>query len=486
MKGSNEIAKGYPRGSKELLGPLSSKFGPWETFDWFSTKGIDLKTEKDGRVFPTTDRASSITEILETAARKYSVDIKCGSRVTSIALTKNNDEQISSPNLSIEATGSQFIIKFVTSTTAVHDTIKNSKIENNKIENDAEEMNDSDGVRKNKKEISLVCEKVIFATGGSRVGYDMLKGLGHTLVSPLPSLFSFKIAEKTLHELSGVSVQHSRVRLVIPKEFKKGPDKHLARPQSVPLLTQKGALLITHQGLSGPAALRLSAFGAKVMAALAYKFEVEVCWIPDVTPEDLFDHLWREKERHPTRMMSKGFPQVPENILLEPNDVYTGQENYNYENEINSYNEEENIAGSNAADDSAVRGVLTKRLWNFILSRSKIPAETKWSGATKVDINTIVSELLTGRYAVTGRGMYRDEFVTCGGVPLKEVSFETMESKAVPGLHLCGEVLDIDGVTGGYNFQSAWTAGWLAGHSAAVNLLADHKSVKEEEKRVSL
>lgn len=408
-------------------------------------------------------RASSITEILETAARKYSVDIKCGSRVTSIESKKHvieigNEENSIPSDLSIETKGSQFIIKFVTSTSAVFDTMKNSKIGISQKDNDGE-ANDSDGVRKNKKEIMLLCDKVIFATGGSRVGYDMLRGLGHTLVSPLPSLFSFKIPEKTLHELSGVSVQHSRVRLVVPKEFAKGPDKHLARPQSIPLLTQKGALLITHQGLSGPAALRLSAFGAKVMAAMAYKFEVEVCWLPDVTPDDLFDHLWREKERHPTRMMSKGFPQVPETILLEPDEAYTGQESYNYENEINSITDEENVTGSNIVDNSAIRGVLTKRLWNFILSRSKIPAETKWEKATKVDINTIVSELLTGRYTVNGRGMYRDEFVTCGGVPLKEVSFETMESKMIPGLHLCGEVLDIDGVTGGYNFQSAWTAG---------------------------
>ena len=290
MKGANEIAKGYPRGSKELLGPLNAKvflmvarivdvtlllfiliyivllllslsqFGPWETFDWFTSrlpKGVELKTEDDGRVFPSTDTSTTIAETLIDAAKKYAVHIRCGARVVSI---QQQDDK--------------FAVSFVSSSQAVFDSIKKSS-----INDDETDINESSTSSPRSTTI-LTCDRLIVATGSSRGGYDMVKKLGHQIIDPLPSLFSFKIDDKFLHDLAGVSVQRSTVKLVLPKDFHKGPNKHLARPQSLPLFTQKGPLLVTHQGMSGPAVLRLSAFGARITAALKYKFEVEICWLP--------------------------------------------------------------------------------------------------------------------------------------------------------------------------------------------------------------
>lgn len=440
LKGAGEIAKGYPRGSKELLGPLNAKFGPWETFNWFTSrlpKGVELKTESDGRVFPSTDSSSTIADTLVGAAKKNNVNIRCGARVTDVHKLANQ----------------KFAVSFVSSSQAVFDSVKTSTNSNKK-----EDAGDDSGVGSKRDVSVLECDRLIFATGSSRGGYNLLRKLGHSLVDPLPSLFSFKIDDSTLRELAGVSVQHSEVRLVLPKDFNKGPHKHLVRPQSLPLLTQKGPLLITHQGLSGPAVLRLSAFSARVTAALAYKFDVEVCWLPDVSSEVLFEHLWKERERHPTRLIGKGFPSVPPSMLEDSED-----ESYTSYNEATDETDEK-------ADTN--RGALTRRLWGYILQRCGIPSDNRWEKASKADVNRLVTELLNGRYSVCGRGQYRDEFVTCGGVPLKEVSFETFESKMVPGLHLCGEVLDIDGVTGGYNFQSAWTGGWTAGNAVGNALAA--------------
>ena len=143
----------------------------------------------------------------------------------------------------------------------------------------------------------ITCDRLIVATGSSRGGYDMVKKLGHQIIDPLPSLFSFKIDDKFLHDMAGVSVQRSTVKLIIPKDFQKGPNKHLARPQSLPLFTQKGPLLVTHQGMSGPAILRLSAYGARITAALKYKFEVEICWLPGDYPT-LYIHAYPFLDRH--------------------------------------------------------------------------------------------------------------------------------------------------------------------------------------------
>ena len=178
--------------------------------------------------------------------------------------------------VSIQQQDDKFAVSFVSSSQAVFDSIKKSS-----VDEDETVINDNDTSTSSPRSTTiLTCDRLIVATGSSRGGYDMVKKLGHQIIDPLPSLFSFKIDDRFLHDLAGVSVQRSTVKLIVPKDFQKGPNKHLARPQSLPLFTQKGPLLVTHQGMSGPAVLRLSAFGARITAALKYKFEVEICWLP--------------------------------------------------------------------------------------------------------------------------------------------------------------------------------------------------------------
>ena len=167
--------------------------------------------------------------------------------------------------------------------------------------------------------------------------------------------------------------------------------------------------------------------------------------------DQLFEHLWAEKNRHPTRQMGKGFPVIPESLFLDDDEDDTYANNTSYMNEIASSDDANSVenSSSNTGIESSSRGGLTRRLWGYLLNRSGLSPENRWEKASKSDITKLVQELLYGRYLITGRGLYRDEFVTCGGVPLKEVSFDTFESKIVPGMHLCGEILDIDGVTGG-------------------------------------
>ena len=170
--------------------------------------------------------------------------------------------------------------------------------------------------------------------------------------------------------------------------------------------------------------------------------------------DQLFEHLWAEKNRHPTRQMGKGFPAIPESLFLDDDDDANNTSYMNENASTDDSNAMEDSSSNTGKDkdatmESSTRGGLTRRLWGYILTRSGLSPENRWEKASKTDITKLVQELLYGRYSVTGRGLYRDEFVTCGGVPLKEVSFDTFESKIVPGMHLCGEILDIDGVTGG-------------------------------------
>ena len=415
-----EISKGYPRGQHELLGPLSKTFGPSETKLWFENKGVQLKTEADGRVFPITDKSLTIKKALEDAAESTGiVKVCCNSKVVSVEKENVNDNR--------------FIVN----------TISMS------------------GSNNEKRQEKHYFDRVIAATGSSRQGHEMMSNLGHSIVPPVPSLFSFKINDNNLTQLSGLSTELSEVKLVIPKEFSKNNKallrfpfpficickKHflnninhlfittLYRSNLLPSLTQRGPLLITHQGLSGPGILRLSAFGARVMAAMKYEFQIDVKWIVDCTFDDMVNRLTLEREKHPTRSIGKRFPSIC-------------------------------VDGNNDGDDDD-KIILSRRLWHFIIKRAKkITPDDVWQKLGKSDIARLASEITNTRFNVKGRGLYRDEFVTAGGVSLKEINFDTMESKIVPGLFVIGELLNVDGVTGGFNFQSAWTGGWIAGNSA--------------------
>jgi len=337
------LVQAYPRGGQALLGPFH-RFQPRDTVDWFQKRGVALKTEPDGRMFPVTDQSQTIIDCLTEAARAAGVDVRRDARLLSVAR---------------EGTG--FVLAL-----------------------DAGER--------------ISCRRLLLATGSGRQGYQWAGDLGHTVVPPVPSLFSFQIADERLKGLAGISVQNGAALLA-------GTD-----------LRQAGPLLITHGGLSGPAVLKLSAWGARALHAVNYKTELRVNWL-GLHPEEVEAALRRQKTGHPRKTVGTGGPF--------------------------------DIPG---------------RLWER-LAQAADCAETRWGDLPKAALERLTRELTNGAYAVQGKYPFKDEFVTCGGVALEEVDFRTMESRKYPGLYFAGEILDVDGITGGYNFQNAWTTGYLAGRA---------------------
>lgn len=250
----------------------------------------------------------------------------------------------------------------------------------------------------------LECNSLLLATGSNPVGYKIAQKLGHTIEPPVPSLFTFNIKDEKVLKLAGVSVNPVRLRLSIPEN---------------PQLEQTGPLLITHWGFSGPAVLKLSAWGARVLHSSNYQATLYINWLPHLKPEE-----------------------VRQKLLAVKNEVA-----------------KKAIALHRGVD-------LPHRLWQYIISRAGITPEDRWAELSNKTLNQLMQELTQGQYQIKGKGVFKEEFVTCGGVNLKEVNFKTMESRLIPGLHFAGEILDIDGVTGGFNFQSAWTTGYLAGLGA--------------------
>ena len=343
-----ELVTHYPRGSAALRGPLT-RFGPRDTVAWFESRGVQLKTERDGRIFPTTDDSATIIDCLIHAARDAGVTIRT---------------KVETKNILRRASG--FSV----------------------------ELRDGE---------SLSCDKVLLATGSSAAGWRWAQALGHTIVPPVPSLFTFEIRDPKLDGLAGIAVERVCAVLV-------GTD-----------LRQTGPLLITHWGLSGPAILKLSAWGARVLHECAYRAELEINWLPDMREDALVERLANFKHERGGQLVSahSPFPELPQ------------------------------------------------RLWQSLCRASGIHDDQRWAKLSKANLLALTQELHCGRYRIQGKGQFKEEFVTCGGVHLDEVNFRTMESRVCPGLYLAGEILDIDGVTGGFNFQSAWTTGWLAGKAMA-------------------
>jgi predicted Rossmann fold flavoprotein len=254
-----------------------------------------------------------------------------------------------------------------------------------------------------KSGVKQQCDRLLLATGSNPIGYKIARELGHHIEPPVPSLFTFNIPDPKLRCLAGVSVNPVQLRL---------PDT--VKPQ----LTQTGSLLITHWGMSGPAVLKLSAWGARFLHENRYQARLLINWLPDFHQE-----------------------QVRQKILG-----------------IKSQWGQKAIA--------LHRGVeLPHRLWQYVIDRAGITTEDRWAELSNQKLNQLLQEITQGEYLITGKGVFKEEFVTCGGVNLKEVNFKTMESKLIPGLYFAGEILDIDGVTGGFNFQSAWTTAYLAGNA---------------------
>ena len=250
----------------------------------------------------------------------------------------------------------------------------------------------------------LRADRVLLATGGCRTAAlgAIATSLGHTLEPPVPSLFTFHVDVPWLRELAGVSVPDVGARVANSK------------------LRERGPLLVTHWGLSGPAILKLSAWGARELHACDYRFRLELNWLPQLSVEELRVELQQRVAEHRARLVV--------NAPIAP---------------------------------------LTARLWNALVLAAGIPASTRWAGLSKSAQHALVAQLTATLFEVSGKSLNKDEFVTCGGVKLSEVNFKTMESRICPGVFFAGETLDIDGITGGFNFQAAWTTGWIAGNAMA-------------------
>jgi len=250
----------------------------------------------------------------------------------------------------------------------------------------------------------MQCDRLLIATGSNPLGYRWAKNMGHKIDPPVPSLFTFNIRDPRLEGLAGVTVGNAQVKLGTGKSK----------------LEHTGALLITHWGISGPAILKLSAWGARFLYDLKYNSNLQINWLPKSNQEDLKQILTELKHTNPKKKIVNYCPVE-----------------------------------------------LPKRLWQSLVNYADIKPVKVWSEISKKELNKLVTEIIQGQYKITGKGVFKDEFVTCGGVSLKEINFKTMESKKCPGLYFAGEILDIDGVTGGFNFQSAWTTSWLAGQAIA-------------------
>ncbi len=346
-----QLVQNYPRGGKALRGAFS-RFQPKDTVAWFARRGVKLKTEADGRMFPVTDDSATIINCLTGAARQAGVKIKTRSPIVGV-----------------------------------------------------EKVDETFHLQLRGKSDYVVCDRLLLATGSSPVGHRVARSLGHHIEDSVPSLFTFNVSDKRLHALSGVAVDPVTVKLKV---------EALKKP-----LEQTGPLLITHWGLSGPAVLKLSAWGARLLHTQRYQGDVIINWLPMLKQEEIRTKLQQTKSMQAKKAISTFSPYSP----------------------------------------------ISKRLWQYLLTRLDIDLATTWVNISKKQINRIVLELTQGKYGVTGKGIFKDEFVTCGGVRLEDVNFKTMESRLCTGLYLAGEVLDIDGITGGFNFQSAWTTGWLAGQA---------------------
>lgn len=340
----------YPRGNRSLMGP----FNRWkveDTIAWFERHDVELKTEADGRMFPTTDDSQTIIDALTQAAHAGNIRWRTHCGVTSIQVLGDGTFELE---------------------TSTHETIK--------------------------------AEKILVATGGTRIKQARIPAqeLEHSLLEATPSLFTFKIDDPRLTDLQGVSVPHASLK--------------------VGKLTSSGPMLITHWGLSGPAVLKLSAWGARELAENDYRFTLQANWLGDFNSEQAREVLTRERTKNGARKI------------------------------FNKYCPFEGM---------------TRRLWQRLCEDAGITNDDTWAKLTKEKVRKLLENLTTAKFQVEGKSINKDEFVTCGGVPLKEVNLKTMESKHQPGLHFAGEILDIDGVTGGFNFQAAWTTGHLAGLAIA-------------------
>ena len=345
---NNELIKNYPRGERELR-QVFAQFTVTDTIEWFALRGVKLKTEADGRMFPESNSSETIINCFLSEAQKHNISIKLGEEVLSILHSKKN----------------QLIVETTQQTTAV--------------------------------------DAVICSIGGHHQlkNYEFLKKCGHTIDNLIPSLFTLNLPQSPIKELMGLSVQQGTVKVTGTKHQYTGP------------------VLITHWGLSGPAVLKLSAFAAEEFFKLNYQAGISVNWTGSLNEEEV-KHILSQHISSKALIVNSPLVDIP------------------------------------------------KRLWEYLLYKAEISTSKPWIELGKKQLQKLAQVLVNDTYEMQGKTTFKEEFVTSGGINLKEVNFKTMESKLVPHLFFCGEVLNIDGITGGFNFQNAWSTSWIAAKHCVV------------------
>ncbi len=345
-----EMIKKYPRGSN-FLKKAFHHFFTTDTIEWFKERGVELKTEADGRMFPITNSSETIVDCLMKGVNRFGIDILLNREV--IAVSKINE---------------RWLISF-----------------------------------KNGDEINA--DYVCVASGGypKSVQFEWLQHIGHTIEMPVPSLFTFNMPGNSITELMGITVENVTVKIIGSKLFEQGP------------------LLITHWGMSCPAILKLSAWGAKELADKKYEFAISVNWLSSYNEQTLRDHLQQIRYTIASQKISSRNPFA-----------------------------------------------LPQRLWQYLLEQSGINEEIRWADLPAKEQNKLIKNLCAQEFLVKGKTTFKEEFVTAGGIALNEIDHNTMQSKIADNLFFAGEVLDVDGITGGFNFQNAWTTGFIAAKAIAL------------------
>ncbi|MDX1544867.1 MAG: NAD(P)/FAD-dependent oxidoreductase [Christiangramia sp.] len=335
-----ELVKRYPRGEKELRGPFH-KFMTGDTIAWFEERGVELKIEEDGRMFPVTDSSQTIIDCFKKECKRLNIEVRKGHSLKNFKKDRET-----------------------------------WKVETNKAD--------------------FECGKLMLATGSNTKVWKLLEKLGHSIVPAVPSLFTFNIQDPRIKGLAGISTE-AEVNVLGEQ------------------LESSGPLLITHWGMSGPAILKLSAWGARELNGLDYRFKIKVNWLPGRSATEMLEELKKHKFSYSRQQVSK-------------------RSQFN----------------------------LPKRLWQSIVKASGITEEIRWADLSKDQLKKLSDEITGAVFSVNGKSTFKEEFVTAGGIDLKEIDFKTFESRIHTDLFFAGEILNIDAITGGFNFQNAWTGAFLA------------------------
>lgn len=358
----SELVKNYPRGEKELLGPFHT-YCSGDTVQFFEERDIALKIEDDGRMFPVSNSSQTIIDCFLNEADRLGIQVYKHSSVTDISPVEVDE-------------GLFWNVK----------SIRNE----------------------------YQTKKLLVATGSNPKVWSLLLKLGHTIDDPTPSLFTFNVDDERISGIQGVSTQ-ARVSILKPNLKPKITIPLASQAKGEALLTEEGPVLITHWGLSGPAILRLSSWGAKLLNERNYKFSIRVNWIPEYHEESVID------------------------LLMEIKEVEA----------------KKTVLRTKALD-------LPRRLWTSLVKASGIAPEVTWADVSKERLQQLAMQLTKSEFKVNGKSTFKEEFVTAGGVTLKEINFKTFESKLHHNLFFAGEVINVDAITGGFNFQNAWTGGYIA------------------------